>query len=222
MRRAFTLIELLVVITIISILAGILFPAFIRAKAKAKQTVCLSNLRQIGLAVSMYAADSDDLYPFAVDAGDEHIPGLWAAYPQWQALIPSMPLLSDALQPYCKNQDIFGCPSDSGTQANEIGAWAMPFPSSPSLFAEYGMSYAYRTEITFRGMSSTSISDPAGINLLSDFGGHWHGSGRAVEPTDTGNVRQVARDFRYNVLFPDIHAKNVSRGQYDLLWATQL
>ena len=59
-RRAFTLIELLVVIAIIAILAAILFPVFAQARAKARQTACISNLKQIGTATLMYAQDYDE------------------------------------------------------------------------------------------------------------------------------------------------------------------
>ncbi len=58
--RGFTLIELLVVIAIIAILAAILFPVFAGAREKARQTACLSNERQLGLAARMYMTDNDD------------------------------------------------------------------------------------------------------------------------------------------------------------------
>src|SRR5215472_767833 len=62
-RNGFTLIELLIVIAIIAILAAILFPVFAQVREKARQTACLSNLRQIGMATRMYMQDYDDRFP---------------------------------------------------------------------------------------------------------------------------------------------------------------
>ena len=63
MRRGFTLIELLVVIAIIAILAAILFPVFARAREKARQSSCLSNVKQLTLGILMYADDYDEKFP---------------------------------------------------------------------------------------------------------------------------------------------------------------
>ena len=90
-RYGFTLIELLVVIAIIAVLAAILFPVFSRARAKARQTSCLSNVKQIGLALMMYAQDYDEVYPVV-----DHTTG----YDWW------MPL-----QSYVKNAQVFRCPA---------------------------------------------------------------------------------------------------------------
>src|ERR1039457_6742674 len=74
--KGFTLIELLVVIAIIAILAAILFPVFSRARARAQQTACLSNMKQIVLAWTMYASECNDVGPY-----DSAVGGYWNAYP---------------------------------------------------------------------------------------------------------------------------------------------
>jgi prepilin-type N-terminal cleavage/methylation domain-containing protein len=73
MRRLLTLIELLVVVAIIAILAAILFPVLARAKEKPRQTACLSNVRQLGLAIMSYAQDHEGCYPPALMA---HVPSV--------------------------------------------------------------------------------------------------------------------------------------------------
>jgi len=96
-HRGFTLIELLVVIAIIAILAAILFPVFAQAKNAAKKTQALSNVKQLGLSVHMYLADSDDVFPYGISTAG------WAGEELW----------TQKLQPYVKSIGIYGSPSDS-------------------------------------------------------------------------------------------------------------
>ncbi len=100
-RNGFTLIELLVVIAIIAILAAILFPVFARAREKARQTNCLSNVKQIMLGVLMYAQDYDEMLPNEQynfgGGGNAAGDGTWRG----------------AIFPYVKNAQLFECPSHS-------------------------------------------------------------------------------------------------------------
>ncbi|MBM3498822.1 MAG: DUF1559 domain-containing protein [Armatimonadetes bacterium] len=111
----FTLIELLVVIAIIAILAAILFPVFARAREKARQAGCLSNVKQLSLAVLMYTQDYDETYPPAVMSPD----GGATLYTGF-----------DLALPYVKNQQILLCPTDKQGRVN--AAYAV-FPGSLAL-----------------------------------------------------------------------------------------
>ncbi len=106
-RKGFTLIELLVVIAIIAILAAILFPVFAQAREKARQTACLSNERQIGLAFGMYATDYDEQYPLASQPAT---PTSW----------------TDSVQAYIKNYQVFRCSDDLSQN------WKTPLPTPNS------------------------------------------------------------------------------------------
>src|ERR687894_511258 len=95
----FTLIELLVVIAIIAILAAILFPVFAQAREKARQTSCLSNLKQIGTASMMYQQDYDEI--LLPPRRGNYAGGINGAM-TWDRL----------MQPYVKNTSLITCPSD--------------------------------------------------------------------------------------------------------------
>src|SRR5215467_11511607 len=99
--RAFTLIELLVVIAIIAILAAILFPVFAQAREAARKTACISNFKQVGLAIEMYKTDNDGTWPLWWNGVDSHIGEV--AYGRFWA---------GAIDPYTKNIQIRKCPSD--------------------------------------------------------------------------------------------------------------
>jgi prepilin-type N-terminal cleavage/methylation domain-containing protein len=106
-RSGFTLIELLVVIAIIAILAAILFPVFAQARGKARQATCVSNLKQVGLAIHMYAQDNDETMPWSASSTADK------AYFSWYQLV----------EPYVK----------SGVVRNEDGSIKLvPFYRCPS------------------------------------------------------------------------------------------
>jgi prepilin-type N-terminal cleavage/methylation domain-containing protein/prepilin-type processing-associated H-X9-DG protein len=103
----FTLIELLVVIAIIAILAAILFPVFAQARDKARQTACLSNMRQMGIAVQMYAQDYDESIVLQ-HSSTCAAPG--CTLPDG-TIRPGVLLWPHLMTPYVKSYDIFNCPS---------------------------------------------------------------------------------------------------------------
>ncbi len=220
--RAFTLIELLVVITIIAILAAILFPVFARAKAAAKKTACISNLSQIGKAISLYMVDSDDQFPHALDASDKFAASIWDGFPEWQARIPYMPLMHEVLQPYVKSKEVFRCPSDDGTYVLD-NHFPQPFNTRPSMYQKHGSSYLFRTEIAFRQFTSTSFELPANVNIMFDGGGHWHGTRPATNPDDSFNtfIYNLSQ-YRYNTLYGDLHVKSLNYDQLSEAWSTNL
>jgi prepilin-type N-terminal cleavage/methylation domain-containing protein/prepilin-type processing-associated H-X9-DG protein len=152
-RRAFTLIELLVVIAIIAILAAILFPVFAQAREKARMSSCQSNMKQMGLAVQMYAQDYDETMPPYNDAvfdfGNpdpatrKKSDGPWRVNYLW------------CLTPYLKNQQIQACPSMGG---QEGGQEVTPFSRA-----------SYMGNGAIMGMSLAAVQRPADIVYMQEY-----------------------------------------------------
>jgi len=137
-KKGFTLIELLVVIAIIAILAAILFPVFARARDKARQTACLSNIKQNALAVLMYVSDYDDTLPAVYSVGwrDWLELGNFSGYVIPPYSDPQQPVYSlwSLVQPYTKSPQLWNCPNDpNGRDTASYCWWDMGFDgSSPS------------------------------------------------------------------------------------------
>ena len=123
---AFTLIELLVVIAIVSILAAILFPVFVRAREKSRQTVCASNLRQVGIALLAYTQDNDESFPNGINpAGGK----FWAGQ-GWAGQVG----------PYTRSAGVFRCPDD---------------PTSPEMPQNAPVSYGYNINLVMSAPDAT-------------------------------------------------------------------
>jgi prepilin-type processing-associated H-X9-DG protein len=192
---------LLVVIAIIAILAAILFPVFAKARERAKQSTCVSNLKQVGTAISEFADDHDDTLPEATV--------LLSATPTLPTALPNI------LSSYVKSHEVFQCPSDSGNK--RFGG----FPDV--LWQKYGQSYAYTSHDPANTVPRSEWPTDA---LTKDVWKRWRGGRLRSEfrtPTDIGLVddpnpwhRILGTDFAvqnnqdqagFNVLYCDGHVK---------------
>ncbi len=204
-RQGFTLIELLVVIAIIAILAAILFPVFAKAREKARQTACLNNQKQLGLGLMQYTQDYDETYPPCAfyDGGG------WAL----------RNLLSDLLEPYTKNKQIWHCPSEPGTGIEyspaDGGYWPMDFAVNFNLHPWYNRDYNGGTGTTI--VSMAAVQNPAQVCSMFDVKTNPGSAGYAFwlryvdyvwKKTQTGSPKIFEiHSEGLNFIFADGHAK---------------
>ena len=172
-RHAFTLIELLVVIAIISIIAAILFPVFAKAREKARQASCASNLHQIGLGLTQYLQDNDGYYPEEHPYCPNPAVGTKLTSPQGdfdgsnESQDFGVPF--DAIQPYISSADdshehLYDCPSDSDPHGTQVLDASGNCKGSSPLAPPPGDLRSYITNAYFLfGMSEAKIPAPANV-----------------------------------------------------------
>lgn len=196
-RKGFTLIELLVVIAIIAILAAILFPVFARAREKARQASCQSNMKQIMLSAAMYAQDYDErLNAYATYGG-------FPTYYRWEPL----------LMPYIKNWQVTACPSSG------VNAISGSLSTGLAYIGGYGYNYYY-----LDNRALAQIKSPAETVMFCDVGRQDTATSGInvashVNPPHQATYQYVNRpDFRHNqtctVGFVDGHVKAMTYGPF--------
>jgi prepilin-type N-terminal cleavage/methylation domain-containing protein/prepilin-type processing-associated H-X9-DG protein len=178
----FTLIELLVVIAIIAILAAILFPVFSKARTKAQQSTCQSNLKQLGTAFDMYKSDYDGIYPCALSSGGAN------GYKFWR----------HEIDPYLKSPKIAICPTFEAFHKGKIYV---------SYGTDYADTYAMNTNQSWK--SESKIDCPVETWLVSE---QWNSTGGwvKIESSNLSDFSDMHTDGS-NILFCDGHVKWYSR-----------
>ncbi|MFA0781802.1 type II secretion system protein [Fervidibacter sacchari] len=179
-RVGFTLIELLVVIAIIAILAAILFPVFSRAREKARQNTCLSNVRQINLGLQQYNQDYDERFPVDLPEADQTY---WRGYPcqPTSSGIP-LPTVPDpgglwshfvncpirftpwTTQPYTRNYQLFHCPSlNSRVHFADERGWAGDSRAHGGSYAWFCMHYQSDVSVLIGFMAQVRGLNPLAV-----------------------------------------------------------
>ena len=190
-KTAFTLIELLVVIAIIAILAAILFPVFAQARAKARQTACLSNEKQMGIGMMLYAQDYDETLPgnsssaVGTGGGAANV-SLGFMQPATTVDDPNLNnIVARDIQPYVKNVAIFVCPDSRERTGSATYADSVTTPGGGS------DNYIFNGIVMFQPIST--VKSPANVIFVHE--GRDLNRYCAVDPYPVNNTKQDYKDI---------------------------
>ena len=219
-KRGFTLIELLIVIGIIAVLAALLLPALSRAKSKAQQAKCLSNLRQIGIAMQMKLADENDRFPDRRDLKNALGYKPWSTWPPsdpragWAAIVLSNDLGSDAVWrcPSAGSAPFRGTPqvnqqSRPGDENSIVNYWFWRFdrPDDPVPLDNFWGKTVEQCAPDLVASGNPTVGKPSGPGDIE----------LAVDPYFPNTIGSLPGELRgraihrggRNRLFADMHAK---------------
>ena len=210
--QGFTLIELLVVLAIIAVLSSILFPVYAQAKSAAKQSVCLSNMKQIGNGMILYMGDNDDRMP---DRRDLKISMGFKPWYGWPATDPRCGWAEVVFDPYMKGNGVWACPSAAKTKVGEIwqvkqadsNYWMWRFDTADAVIPLYDFwgKTVEQAVADLNTANNTAIGQPIGDTETE----------LVVDPYFPKNVASVPNELKgltahhggKNRLFLDFHAK---------------
>jgi len=188
-RKGFTLIELLVVIAIIAILAAILFPVFSKAREKAQQTSCLSNVKQLALASRMYIEDWD---------------GYW---PATSLTFDPLHSWTGCYQPYIKSWKICYCPSQGGRKEKQV-SYAFNGEDGWMHALDWYLPPGTNPDYNLQPTNLVTVRQPVKTMLLCDTDANWGANGLGgpqghMEPGRPSSRHNGGANFG----FVDGHAK---------------